>query len=73
MLRVGVRDDGRRGADLTRGTGLIGLQDRAEALGGRLLVHSAPSAGTTLHAELPLSHKGPVRQGRLLAASVITS
>ncbi|MEV0074341.1 AAA family ATPase [Amycolatopsis sp. NPDC050768] len=56
VLRVCIRDDGRGGADLTRGTGLVGLKDRAEALGGRLVVHSAPGAGTTLHAELPLSH-----------------
>ncbi|MEV4604785.1 GAF domain-containing sensor histidine kinase, partial [Amycolatopsis sp. NPDC049253] len=64
VLRVCVRDDGRGGADLTRGTGLIGLKDRAEALGGRLVVHSAPGAGTTLHAELPLppAHKARDRR-----------
>jgi predicted ATPase/signal transduction histidine kinase len=58
VLRVDVRDDGRGGADPTRGSGLIGLTDRAEALGGRLVVQSAPGAGTTMHAELPLSHTG---------------
>ena len=55
LLRVRVRDDGRGGADLTGGSGLLGLKDRAEALGGRLWVLSAPGAGTTVHAELPLS------------------
>jgi signal transduction histidine kinase len=55
MLRVRVRDDGRGGADLTRGTGLIGLTDRVEALGGRLTLHSPPGAGTTMQMELPLT------------------
>jgi signal transduction histidine kinase len=55
VLRVRVRDDGRGGADLTGGSGLLGLKDRAEALGGRLMVLSAPGAGTSVQAELPLS------------------
>ncbi|GAA3040478.1 hypothetical protein GCM10010464_00010 [Pseudonocardia yunnanensis] len=55
LLRVRVRDDGRGGADVTGGFGLLGLKDRAEALGGRLMVLSAPGTGTTVHAELPLS------------------
>jgi signal transduction histidine kinase len=53
-LRVRVRDDGIGGADLTRGTGLIGLKDRVEALGGRIALTSPPSAGTSLSVELPL-------------------
>jgi signal transduction histidine kinase len=55
VLRVRVRDDGRGGADPTHGTGLVGLTDRVEALGGHLSIHTAPRAGTTLNAELPLS------------------
>jgi signal transduction histidine kinase len=54
LLRVSVRDDGRGGADLAGGSGLVGLKDRMEALGGRLSVQSAPGAGTTVAAELPL-------------------
>jgi len=54
-LRVQIRDDGRGGATLAGGTGLRGLQDRAEALGGRLFLHSTPDAGTTLRLELPLT------------------
>jgi signal transduction histidine kinase len=58
-LRVCIRDNGQGGADPTRGTGLIGLTDRAEALGGHLSIHTAPGAGTTLNAELPLTlHRG---------------
>jgi signal transduction histidine kinase len=53
-LRVRVRDDGRGGADLGGGSGLVGLKDRVEALGGRLQVESPRGAGTALRAELPL-------------------
>jgi signal transduction histidine kinase len=55
LLRVQVRDDGRGGAVLAGGTGLLGLKDRAEALGGRVLLHSPPGSGTTLGLELPLT------------------
>jgi signal transduction histidine kinase len=55
MLRVAVRDDGAGGADLTRGTGLLGLKDRVEALGGRISLHSPRGAGTSLRAEFPLT------------------
>jgi signal transduction histidine kinase len=55
VLRVTVRDDGGGGADPARGTGLAGLKDRVEALGGRVFVDSPPGAGTTLRAELPLT------------------
>jgi signal transduction histidine kinase len=54
VLRVCVRDDGRGGAGLAGGSGLVGLKDRVEALGGRLRVHSPPGAGTVVRAELPL-------------------
>jgi signal transduction histidine kinase len=55
VLHLTVRDNGAGGASLTRGTGLIGLKDRAEALGGRLSLDSPPGTGTVLHAELPLA------------------
>src|SRR5262249_59395474 len=53
-LRVRVRDDGLGGADLARGSGLVGLRDRTEALGGPFRLHSPPGAGTTLQITLPL-------------------
>ena len=52
-LRVEVRDNGVGGAD-PEGHGLLGLGDRAAALGGRLRVDSPPGKGTVLAAELPL-------------------
>jgi signal transduction histidine kinase len=53
-VTVEVRDDGRGGADLAGGSGLVGLRDRAEALGGALELESAPDLGTTIRARLPL-------------------
>ena len=53
-LTVVVADDGVGGADPTRGTGLQGLADRVEALGGTLNVASAVGAGTRLAAEIPV-------------------
>jgi len=55
LLRVAVADDGGGGADPSGGTGLRGLADRVEALGGALTVDSPPGAGTRLVAELPLT------------------
>jgi PAS domain S-box-containing protein len=57
--RVDVRDDGVGGADPEAGTGLRGLADRVDALGGVLRVSSIAGAGTTVTAELPLAAAGP--------------
>ncbi|WP_343977501.1 AAA family ATPase [Pseudonocardia aurantiaca] len=54
-LHVVVRDNGDGGADFTRGTGLVGLKDRVEALGGRILLDSPRGAGTSLRVDLPLT------------------
>jgi GAF domain-containing protein len=61
VLGVRVRDDGRGGADLTRGSGLVGLTDRVEALGGRFSLHSPPGGGTTVQIVLPLTAPGRPR------------
>jgi signal transduction histidine kinase len=55
-LCVTVDDDGVGGADSGRGSGLIGLKDRAEALGGTLTLESRRELGTSLLLELPLEH-----------------
>jgi signal transduction histidine kinase len=52
-LRVEVADDGIGGADTERGSGLRGLADRVETLGGQLRVWSPPGGGTRLRAEIP--------------------
>jgi signal transduction histidine kinase len=53
MVRVAIRDDGVGGADPARGSGLVGLSDRVEALGGTLMVTSPAGGGTTLLIEIP--------------------
>jgi signal transduction histidine kinase len=50
---IEVLDDGVGGADSERGSGLRGLADRVEALGGRLRVWSPPAGGTRVKAEIP--------------------
>ncbi|WP_433063899.1 sensor histidine kinase [Dactylosporangium sp. CS-033363] len=53
-LYLSVDDDGQGGANPRRGTGLLGLADRCEAIGGTLVVDSPRGYGTHLSAELPL-------------------
>ncbi|MFL5962664.1 MAG: GAF domain-containing sensor histidine kinase [Gaiellaceae bacterium] len=54
VLCVAVRDDGVGGADPARGSGLLGLKDRVEAIGGTISIDSPHGAGTSLRVELPL-------------------
>jgi len=54
VLRVRVTDDGRGGAHFAGGSGLVGLKDRVEALGGTLTIKSPPGEGTALHATVPI-------------------
>ena len=54
ILQLAIRDDGIGGADPDQGSGLIGLSDRIEALGGTLQVTSPAGNGTTLLIEVPL-------------------
>ncbi len=53
-LLLSVRDDGVGGADAARGSGIVGLNDRVEALGGSLRVDSSSGEGTQIVAQLPL-------------------
>jgi signal transduction histidine kinase len=55
VLRVRVTDDGRGGAHFAGGSGLVGLKDRVEALGGTLTIESPPGEGTALHATVLIS------------------
>jgi GAF domain-containing protein len=54
ILDLRIHDDGVGGADPARGSGLIGLTDRVEALGGRISIASPGGEGTSLHVELPV-------------------
>jgi signal transduction histidine kinase len=57
-LRVCVRDDGVGGADPLRGSGLVGLKDRIETLGGTFSLDSPPGGGTSICCELPVPASG---------------
>jgi signal transduction histidine kinase len=54
IMQLAIRDDGIGGADPRHGSGLVGLSDRIEALGGTLEVTSPPGSGTTLLIEIPV-------------------
>jgi signal transduction histidine kinase len=54
-LTLTVRDDGVGGADPSRGSGLIGLQDRVTALGGVLAIQAGPGSGTVLSVQIPFA------------------
>jgi signal transduction histidine kinase len=54
VVRLSIHDDGSGGADPRRGSGLVGLRDRVEALGGTLEITSPAGQGTSLRAEIPI-------------------
>jgi signal transduction histidine kinase len=53
-VALSIRDDGVGGADPTKGSGLIGLKDRVEAIGGTIAIESPAGGGTSLRIELPV-------------------
>jgi PAS domain S-box-containing protein len=53
VLSLSISDDGIGGADLGKGSGLIGLRDRVEALGGRMRMASPAGSGTSLDIAIP--------------------
>ena len=55
VLSLAIRDDGVGGADPSKGSGLIGLRDRVEAVRGTIDVASPADEGTALYVRLPLS------------------
>jgi signal transduction histidine kinase len=71
VLTVSVRDDGAGGADPTAGSGLLGLKDRAEAIGGRISLRSPRGRGTSLELELPLAERD--EEDRVSAQSAQTA
>jgi signal transduction histidine kinase len=59
VLHIAVSDNGRGGAEFEHGSGLIGVQDRVEALGGRVGLRSPAGAGTTLDIAIPVGTPEP--------------
>jgi signal transduction histidine kinase len=64
LLHVRVRDNGHGGATFSHGSGLVGLKDRAEALGGHLRLDSPPGAGTAVEITLALDTAAEPAPGR---------
>jgi signal transduction histidine kinase len=58
-VEVSIRDDGIGGADPDRGSGLVGLRDRVEALGGTIETTSPPGQGTCILARIPVDSDAP--------------
>jgi signal transduction histidine kinase len=58
-LRLLIRDDGIGGADSSKGSGLIGLVDRVEGLGGTMKISSHPGRGTALLVKIPFGTHPP--------------
>jgi signal transduction histidine kinase len=58
-LELTIRDDGVGGADPSRGSGLVGLRDRVEALGGTITVAGGPGEGTSIAARIPIDGMRP--------------
>jgi signal transduction histidine kinase len=77
FVRLQVSDNGIGGADLGRGSGLVGLQDRVEALDGTITITSPRGLGTTLDVLIPLSSAGVTPAGNgstaLLSAQTRTA
>jgi nitrate/nitrite-specific signal transduction histidine kinase len=62
-LVLSGRDDGVGGADAALGSGIVGLTDRVEALGGSISVHSREGNGTQIRVELPVELELPQPAG----------
>jgi len=60
-VQLSIRDDGVGGADPTRGSGLVGLRDRIEALGGNIEITSPAGGGTSLIVRIPVDRAGRER------------
>jgi signal transduction histidine kinase len=54
-LYLSVTDNGIGGATAGKGSGLVGLNDRVEALGGKMTITSIPGSGTSLNVTIPVS------------------
>jgi signal transduction histidine kinase len=58
IVQLSIRDDGVGGAQPGQGSGLIGLRDRVEALGGDIEIASPAGSGTSLRVEIPIESSG---------------
>jgi signal transduction histidine kinase len=68
-IELTIRDDGIGGADPTRGSGLVGLKDRVEALGGTITVAGRSGQGTSVVARIPIDRKSGIDAERRQAVA----
>jgi len=70
-LHLVIRDNGVGGADAGKGSGLVGLRDRIEALGGKIDMASPEGKGTALLVKIPLADRFPAgaESGALVSGS----
>jgi signal transduction histidine kinase len=68
VVHLVARDDGIGGADPARGSGLVGLRDRIEALGGTISIRSPKGEGTAIEAALPIDGDRHARESLYAAA-----
>ena len=62
---LSIRDDGIGGADSRKGSGVVGLKDRVDALGGKMTVNSSVGSGTIIEVTIPLAmHPREFYEGR---------
>jgi signal transduction histidine kinase len=69
VVELMVRDDGVGGADPRRGSGLVGLKDRVEALGGTITIAGGPGQGTSVAARIPIDGRSAVDAERQRATA----
>ncbi len=62
-LYLSIRDDGIGGADSRKGSGIIGLKDRIDVLGGKMTVNSPVGSGTAIDVTIPLAMPSPESHG----------
>ena len=60
---LSIRDDGIGGADSRKGSGIIGLKDRIDVLGGKMTVNSPVGSGTAIDVTIPLAMPSPESHG----------
>ena len=68
VVELTIRDDGIGGADPTRGSGLVGLKDRVEALRGTITVAGGSGQGTSVVARIPIDRKSGIDAEHLQAS-----
>jgi signal transduction histidine kinase len=71
-FRLSIRDDGVGGADPNRGSGLTGLRDRIEGLGGQIKIESPSGGGTLIEVQIPIGEASDRNEPDVLLSQAAT-